>query len=41
MSIGDAIIAATAIIYELPLATANSKDFKHIENVELINPLTI
>lgn len=41
MSIGDAIIAATAIVYELPLVTANSKDFKHIEKLELINPLTI
>ena len=41
MSVGDAIIAATAIVYDLPLSTANSKDFKHIENLELINPLAV
>lgn len=39
MSLGDAIIAATARIHKLTLMTANSKDFKHIENLELINPL--
>ena len=41
MSLGDAIIAATAIVYDLPLTTANTKDFKHIENLELINPLAV
>lgn len=41
MSLGDAIIAATAIVYGLPLATANTKDFKHIEKIELINPIEI
>ncbi|WP_373055844.1 type II toxin-antitoxin system VapC family toxin [Zunongwangia sp. H14] len=39
MSIGDAIIAATAKVHDLPLATANIKDFKHINTIELINPL--
>lgn len=41
MSLGDAIIAATAITQKLPLITANTKDFKHIENLELINPLEV
>ena len=38
MSIGDAIIAATAQVHELPLTTANIKDFKHIKTIELIDP---
>ena len=41
MSVGDAIIAATAIVFGLPLATANTKDFKHIEKIELINPIGV
>lgn len=39
MSIGDAIIAATAIVNNLPLATANIKDFEHLEILDLIHPL--
>ena len=39
MSVGDAIIAATAIANKLPLATANTKDFKHLVDLELINPI--
>ena len=39
MSIGDAIIAATARRHDLPLMSANTKDFKHINQLELINPL--
>ena len=39
MSLGDAIIAATAIVHNLPLATANTKDFKHLKNLTIINPL--
>ena len=39
MSLGDAIIAATALVHKLPLATANTKDFKHLEEVVLLNPL--
>lgn len=38
MSIGDAIIAATAKVNSLPLATANTKDFKHLKSIELIDP---
>ena len=41
MSIGDAIIAATAEVHDLPLATANTKDFKHIEHLEIIDPLSL
>lgn len=41
MSLGDAIIAATAKVHKLPLVTANTKDFNHIEGLELINPLAI
>lgn len=37
MSVGDAIIAATSIINNLPLITANMKDFQHIENLTLVN----
>ena len=40
MSLSDAIIAATAKHYNLSLTTANTKDFKHIENLEIINPLS-
>jgi hypothetical protein len=40
MSVGDVIIAATALINNLPLVTANTADFKWIKNLELINPLT-
>src|SRR5690554_3554511 len=35
MSLGDAIIAATALENDLILATANTKDFKHIKGIKL------
>ena len=41
MSLADAIIAATAKNYDFPLITANTKDFKHIEDLEIINPLEL
>ncbi len=41
MSLGDAIMAATAITEKLPLVTANTQDFKHIKDLELIDPLTV
>ncbi len=31
----DALIGATGVIHQLPLATANYKHFKHIEGLEL------
>ena len=35
----DAIIAATAIDYDLILITQNTKDFKSISDLKMINPL--
>ena len=37
MGIYDSIIAATCIVYELPLWTYNKKDFKYIEELELVD----
>lgn len=36
MGIYDAIIAATCLVYDLPLRTHNKKDFKFIDGLELI-----
>jgi toxin FitB len=38
MSLADAIIAATAIIYDFPLVTRDVDGFKHIVALRLINP---
>lgn len=35
MGIYDAIIAATCLVYDLPLWTYNKKDFKYIDGLEL------
>jgi predicted nucleic acid-binding protein len=35
--IPDTIIAATAITYEIPLLTKNQKDFRFIENLNLLS----
>jgi toxin FitB len=40
MKLGDAIIAATALEYAVPLVTRNEADFKHIAGLVLINPFT-
>ncbi len=40
MKIGDAIIAATALEYDLPLVTRNEGDFKHIADLKIINPFS-
>ncbi len=37
MGIYDAIIAATCLVYDLPLWTYNKKDFRFIEELELID----
>ncbi|MBL0708566.1 MAG: type II toxin-antitoxin system VapC family toxin [Sulfurimonas sp.] len=37
MGIYDAIIAATCLVYELPLWTYNKKDFRFINGLELID----
>ena len=39
MSLGDSIIAATALVNNLRLITANTKDFKWIAELTLVNPL--
>jgi hypothetical protein len=39
MSLGDAIIAATALIHHLTLVTANVKDFDWIDGLSVLDPL--
>ena len=39
MSLGDALIAATAIVHGLTLATHNTKDFEWIKSLEVIDPM--
>jgi predicted nucleic acid-binding protein len=34
----DAVIAATALLYNFSLVTRNTKDFMNIEGLQLINP---
>ena len=38
ISTPDAIIAATAVIYELSLLTRNEKDFRGIKELKILNP---
>ena len=38
LKLGDAIIAATALAYNFTLVTRNTKDFKNIEGLEVVNP---
>ena len=38
MGLADALIAATALEYDLPLVTRNIDDFKHIAGLRVINP---
>lgn len=38
MTLGDAIIAATALVYGLTLVTRNIEDFQWIAELTLINP---
>ena len=40
MSLGDSIIAGTAIIHERTLVTRNIDDFRWIEEIKLLDPLT-
>lgn len=39
ISLGDSIVAATALVNDCELYTANTEDFKHIDGLDLINPL--
>lgn len=38
MTLGDAIIAGTALVYESTLITRNTNDFRWIAELELLNP---
>jgi predicted nucleic acid-binding protein len=38
MKTPDAIIGATAIVYDLTLVTRNESDFKHIQEITIYNP---
>jgi predicted nucleic acid-binding protein len=40
MSIGDAIIAATALLQDMTLVTRNVSDFNWITGLQLLNPLS-
>ena len=37
ISVPDALIAATAMVYEIPLVTHNAKDFTEIDGLKLIS----
>ncbi len=39
ITLGDALIAATALIYNLTLVTNNTADFAWIDGLKLFNPL--
>jgi predicted nucleic acid-binding protein len=39
MSLGDAIVTATALFYGATLVTRNIQDFEKIENLNVINPI--
>jgi len=39
ISLGDSLIASTALIHNIELATANTKDFKWITDLKLTNPI--
>ncbi len=41
MSLGDAIIAASALVHGQPLATANVDDFTWIDELEIVDPTRI
>ena len=38
MSLGDSIVASTALVYDLELVTRNFDDFKSVKNLKLFNP---
>ena len=39
MSIGDSIIAATALVFNLEIITRNTDDFQFLTDIKIINPL--
>lgn len=38
MGLADAVIAATALVYQIPLVTRNTDDFKHVAGLQIIDP---
>jgi hypothetical protein len=40
MSVGDALIAATALVHRVPLVTRNTADFNWIPGLQLVDPLS-
>jgi predicted nucleic acid-binding protein len=38
MSLGDSLVAGTALTYDLTLVTRNTEDFKWIPDLKLLNP---
>ena len=41
MGLGDSIIAATALVHSLTIATRNLKDFQWIPNLQVVDPLSL
>jgi toxin FitB len=41
IKLGDALIAATALVFDLTLITRNEGDFQNIPNLKYINPWSI
>ncbi|HTL89428.1 MAG TPA: type II toxin-antitoxin system VapC family toxin [Leptolyngbya sp.] len=41
MSLGDSIIAGTALVHHLTLVTRNTDDFQWIEQIRLFNPFSV
>ena len=39
MSLGDALVAGTALVHGLTLVTRNTEDFQWIEGLSLLNPV--
>ena len=40
MGLADAIIAATALVHNMPLVTGNVEDFRHITALRVVNPFS-
>ena len=41
LKLPDALIAATSLVNELQLVTANTKDFSRVQLLQIINPLSV
>jgi predicted nucleic acid-binding protein len=41
MTLGDALVAATALVYDLTLVTRNVADFDWVPNLSLLNPFDL